>query len=178
MAFYINNETLANQFVTEFELVDKWISCNTVQTCGLNAFGQLGLNNNDTQTTYQIVPKINNVQQVAAGPNYTLIVKATGGVVAYGDNSNGQLGVGSQGSLFISPQISGIGFNIKRVICSNTSSFAITTDNKLLVCGSNTFGQLGVEGDNLTSFTLVDGIQDVQHVACGYAHVVMLTPLY
>lgn len=174
MAFYINNETLADQFITEYELVDKWVSCNTLLTCGLNTFGQLGLSSTDPQAQYRIVPDINNVQQVAAGPNYTLVVKATGSVLAYGDNSNGQLGVGSPAAQFVSPQISGVGFNIKRVTCSNSSSFAVTADNRLLVCGRNNFGQLGVEGDNITSFTLVDGMHDVQQVACGASHTIVL----
>lgn len=174
MAFYINNETLANRFVTEFELVDKWISCNTVMGCGSNTFGQLGLSNNDSQTHYQMVPKINNVQQVAAGLNHTLVLKATGGLFGYGDNSNGQLGAGSPAAQFVTPQAAGIGFNISKIVCGNTSSFAVTTDNKLLACGSNTFGQLGIDGDNITSFTLVDGLQDVHQVACGFAHTIVL----
>ena len=66
-------------------------------SCGWNDYGQLGLNDTTTRTTFtQVNTNINNdVKQIACGYNHTFILKNDGSIWSCGYNFYGQLGLGN-----------------------------------------------------------------------------------
>lgn len=64
---------------------------------------------------------------------------------------------------------------IKQVVAGYLHSVAVREDGRLLVAGSNSYGQLGL-GDTVdrNTWTLVPGITDVKEVACGGYHTILL----
>jgi alpha-tubulin suppressor-like RCC1 family protein len=177
MAFYINDASLSDQFVTEYELIDKWVSCNTVKVCGSNTYGQLGL---DTTTTvfnaiFQDVPNVSNIKQVATGSNFSAILRPDGFLYTCGDNSYGQLGVDSALSQFIKFMPVYTGLNINYIACGATALFAVDTDGNLYACGKNTNNMLGISsGDSFRKMQQVPYASGVVQVACGLSHTVIL----
>lgn len=74
-------------------------------TFGRNPHGQLGLDNNISQVTPQIVPALENMNIIGAacGRHHTLFLTDSGTVYACGDNRSGQCGVGNQQPQILTP---------------------------------------------------------------------------
>lgn len=74
-------------------------------TFGRNPHGQLGLDNNLSQVTPQIVPALENMNIIGAacGRHHTLFLTDSGTVYACGDNRSGQCGVGNQQPQILTP---------------------------------------------------------------------------
>ena len=68
---------------------------DSVWSCGYNYYGQLGIGNTTTYTSFtQVTTNINNdVEQLACGGSYTFILKNDGNVYGCGYNGYGQLGL-------------------------------------------------------------------------------------
>ena len=67
----------------------------TLWGCGANGYGQLGLGNTASITTFtQITTNINDIKQVYCSYNYTFILENDGALWGCGYNGNGQLGLG------------------------------------------------------------------------------------
>lgn len=177
MAFYINDASLSDQFVAEYELIDKWVSCNTLKVCGSNTYGQLGLDSNTTvfDAIFQDVPNVSNIKQVATGLNFSAILRPDGLLYACGDNSYGQLGVDSALSQFIKFMPVYTGLNITYIACGATALFAIDDSGNLYACGKNTNSVLGLSsGDSFRKMQQVPYVTNVVQVACGLSHTVIL----
>jgi len=86
---------------------------------------------------------------VSAGDNSTYAIKADGTLWAWGDNEEGQLGVGSTIKFSTEPLQVGSETNWKAVYGARGSMFAIKTDGTLWTAGSNEKGMSGV-GDGQT----------------------------
>jgi alpha-tubulin suppressor-like RCC1 family protein len=128
---------------------------------GDNASGQLG-NNSTTNvlTNVNIGSSINGYMQsivMAGGSNHSLFYTTTTPSVmkSCGDNSAGELGIGSQtGSLTPVPvTFSGA---VQYLYARGNSSFILTTDGRIYGFGDNSNGQLGDKTTtNLTSPTWI-----------------------
>lgn len=115
--------------------------------------------------TYTTPEKLmDNVTEVASGPDFVLILK--------NDNSLWGLGYDSFGVLGDNSDISGssqvpvkIMDDVKRIKVKDYSCYAIKQDNSLWTWGDNQFGQLGYgkESDNIGTFPqkILDGVADV-----------------
>ena len=129
----------------------------TLWAVGYDGYGQLGLNNGSTITTFKQVTS--NVKQVVCGDNSTIILKNDGSVMGCGYNTKGELGLNhiNTQKTFASPQIPNI--NVKEVFCSNCGQITVLlTDNgEIFTCGINSVGQLGlgVTSDYITIFNKV-----------------------
>ena len=68
----------------------------SVWACGYNEYGQLGLGDTNTRTTFtKVTTNINNdVKQVACSVNHTFIIKNDGTLWSCGNGTLGQLGLG------------------------------------------------------------------------------------
>jgi alpha-tubulin suppressor-like RCC1 family protein len=72
------------------------LSNGTVQGCGENTSGQLGLGESvKTTTTAQPVPGLEHVIEISTGDRNSAARTEAGEVLAFGENTNGQIGVGS-----------------------------------------------------------------------------------
>jgi alpha-tubulin suppressor-like RCC1 family protein len=82
--------------------------------------------------------------KVASGGQHTLAVDSLGNIYATGDNTYGQIGVGSTSATFTNILLSPARIlRCKDVAAGNWHSLALTTDGQLYAWGYNDFGQLG-----------------------------------
>ena len=121
---------------------------NNLYVCGYNYFGQLGVGNTAglAWTKIDIVGITDNVKEVINSDYSSYLITKDNNLYVCGYNYYGQLGLGNTNNTLTWTKItlSGIIDNVKEVIINNNSSYLITKDNNLYVCGSNNYGQLGV----------------------------------
>lgn len=107
---------------------------------------------------------------VAAGHYHTLALKSDGTVWAWGSNSQGQLGDGTQTSRNVPVQVTGL-TNVVLVAAGGAHSFAVKRDGTLWAWGDNSSGQLG---DNSQTRRLtpvqITSLTDVISIAAGGSH--------
>ena len=119
-------------------------SNGTIRTWGRNNFGQIGNGTITAQENNQIAISVasNGWLALASGWKHTLAVKENGTLWAWGRNSLGQLGDGTN-TQRTSPVQIGTGTTWVSVAGGYTSSYAIKSDGTLWSWGENTYGQLG-----------------------------------
>jgi alpha-tubulin suppressor-like RCC1 family protein len=109
--------------------------------------------------------------QVAAGQNFSLALKSTGVLYAWGNNSAGQLGSGGAAS---TPRAVSGGFLFARIAAGAQHSLALTSTGQLYAWGSNNAGQLGIAGTAAVP-TAVGGGYTFAQLAAGSQHSLALT---
>ncbi|WP_068468395.1 PKD-like domain-containing protein [Candidatus Protochlamydia phocaeensis] len=123
-------------------------SDGTVWAWGGNANGQLG---NGTTTDSSVPVQVGggtpltNVSAIEAGGNFSLALKADGTAWAWGDNTFGQLGNGTNINSSIPIQVGGGTplTNVSAIEAGGNFSLALKADGTAWAWGDNTFGQLG-----------------------------------
>lgn len=129
-----------------------------------------------TVSTFEKVPEIKGVKDIACGLQSTYLLYNDGTLYVAGNNLYGQLGLGTNGAsanvnTFIKVDVD----NVKAVFSYNKSAFIIKNDNKCYSTGFNNQGQLGLgDKNNRDLFSLVS-INDVKTIACGSEHTVLMT---
>ena len=118
-------------------------------TWGSNEFGQLGLGNSGTGTEKTSPSKVTmsgvKFTDIAGCGSQFLGLTDTGDIYSWGNNYNGQLGLGNTDSLITSPTkvpVSGVKFI--NVQTGNYHSLALTDSGDIYSWGSNYYGQLGL----------------------------------
>jgi alpha-tubulin suppressor-like RCC1 family protein len=115
----------------------------TLWMWGDNTYGTLGLNDRTNQSSPVQVGTATNWSQVNLSVDrHVLITKTDGTLWAWGDNSNGILGVGDS-TFRSSPTQVGSATNWGMVSTGRRSSGAIKTDGTLWTWGIGTYGVLG-----------------------------------
>jgi alpha-tubulin suppressor-like RCC1 family protein len=152
----------------------------TLWMMGRNDAGQLG----DGTNTYRSSP----VQTIAGGNNWKQVVtapstaassagiKTDGTLWVWGANSYSTLGDGTATPRSSPVQISGGGANWKQVSGARQGGslspffLAIKTDGSLWTWGANTYGQLGITGDNWASVPVQSTIAGTnwKYISAGY----------
>ncbi len=117
--------------------------------------------------------------KVASGGEHTLAVDSLGNLYATGDNTYGQIGVGSSSKTFTNVLLSAARIvRCKDVAAGNFHSLALTTDGQLYAWGYNDFGQLGNGTTTNASFprpvSLPPGVTNWTAIAAGTYHSVAL----
>ncbi|HEX8284916.1 MAG TPA: S8 family serine peptidase [Pyrinomonadaceae bacterium] len=153
-------------------------SDGTVWAWGGNGSGQVG-NGSYTERSPDAsqVVGLTNVKAVAAGPAYSLAVKADGTLWGWGSNYYGNTHTGVLGlpaSSFSTPtpvQIGGI-TGVAAVAAGGTHVVAVKTDGTVWTWGNDQFGQLGDGGTNGAGGTTPRQISlsNVAAVAAGFEH--------
>lgn len=143
----------------------------TVYSWGQNksSAGELGIGSNinfDQYTPIQITG-LSNIVAVAAGYVHSLALDASGNVWAWGDNSLGQLGDGTNTDRYAPVKViegSNATFlnSIVEISCGHYHSMAFSCDNVIWTWGKNYNGTLGIGNASFTelSATEVDSIKN------------------
>lgn len=131
---------------------------STVYACGINGYGQLGDGTNTSRTTPVKIPTLSGIDAIAVGGYHSLFHSSYGGgAYGCGDNSKGQLGLGT------SVLSSNVPANVLLYSYYQYSVVGAGTSHSLLYCGystgiygcgSNSGGQVG-DGSGINQFTPV-----------------------
>ncbi|WAS89456.1 MULTISPECIES: RCC1 domain-containing protein [unclassified Corallococcus] len=144
---------------------------------GQNVFGQLGTGgtsaNQPQPTRVNGLPPI---KSVAAGIAHSLALDMTGNVWVWGQNGNGQAGLGSIGGTLLVPTRVGTLSGIQSISANGNFSLALGTDGRLWAWGQNTSGQIGIglisAAEPIPSEVL--GLPAVRAMAAGVNHALAL----
>ncbi len=129
----------------------------TVWAWGYGSWGQLGDGNTaDKSVPVQVIEDIDpttgkparyfgDVTAIAGGVNHTVALKKDGTVWAWGYNSNGELGDGSNEQRTIPVQVKDIG-NVTAITTKSSHTAALKKDGTVWTWGWNGYGQLGDGG--------------------------------
>ncbi|MEV7004876.1 S8 family serine peptidase [Streptosporangium sp. NPDC051022] len=132
-----------------------------------------GITVTDIEVQSSVVPEYG-AQKVAAGDDHSLMVtwSTSGGEVwAWGDNAQGQLGIGNTASKKVPVKIPGL-TNVNAVAAGTGFSVALKSDGTVWAWGDNSQGQLG-NGTTTDSLVPVQvaGISTATAVSAGAGHV-------
>ena len=124
---------------------------------GNNLSGQLG--DGTSGNSYSGLPKRlgteNDWAFISAGGSASFAIKTNGTLWAWGSNSYGQLGDGSNTDRLVPTQI-GTATDWKKVAAGATHTLALKNDGNIWASGSNSQGELGIGSNiNTNTFTLV-----------------------
>ncbi|AYV82434.1 MAG: chromosome condensation regulator [Hyperionvirus sp.] len=148
----------------------------TLMGCGYNKFGQLGLGDKEARNRFTEIKGIpKNIVEVTCNCYRTIIRLTDGTLMGCGYNNYGQLGLRYDQSADVFLEIKNIPKNILRVICSELHTIIVLTDGRLMACGYNLSGQLGL-GDTRNRYLLekISGIpQNIVEVACSTHHTII-----
>jgi len=117
---------------------------------GKNTYGELGLGDREIRSTPTLIPyfKDNLVLSVFAGCDNSMVLLRNGSIFGFGYNRMGELGVEENRSVYyIIPQKVDFGCNrvkVKKVVLCNLFTLFILRNDRVLACGYNEFGQLGI----------------------------------
>ncbi len=120
-----------------------------VWAAGLNSSSQLGDNTNTAppskkaiQVLQAVGVPLTDVQYAAAGTSHSLAIKTNGTVVAWGLNSNGQLGINSTTTSKMAVVVSGL-TDVIDLVGGGAHSMAMKSDGSIWSFGFNYTGALG-----------------------------------
>jgi len=146
------------------------VAPGTVWSWGSNGFGQLGNGTTSSSpSAAAAVPGLSDVQDVEGGREHVVALTTSGGILVWGSNAYGQLGLGdtanrSQPTPVTVPCTGGV----KSVDAGHYSTFALCNDGTVWGWGYNADGQIG-DGTrtNRRSPVQVQGITDAVSIAAG-----------
>jgi len=142
-----------------------------IRCWGSNSEGQIGVGTMDATapvTQPALVSIVDDPVAIDAGAQHTCVVRVSGQVYCWGQNSAGQLGDGSMSSIPEPVPVSGLG-GAARVATGATFSCATTRDGAVFCWGDDHYGQLGDGHDVVRSLPVTVGVSG-DGVAAGGAH--------
>ncbi|KAI5629860.1 X-linked retinitis pigmentosa GTPase regulator isoform 2, partial [Silurus asotus] len=158
-----------------------YTSCGNLYAAGGNNEGQLGLGDFGERTSFQLVDfftKRGPITTLAAGSNTSAAITQDGKLYVWGDNSEGQIGLGKEEGTS-TPRELNVGSQVTWVSCGYYHSAFVTEDGALFTFGERDSGKLGLSTAQLSDHKApqrVEGIGErVLQVACGGSHTLALT---
>ncbi|KAM6220950.1 E3 ISG15--protein ligase HERC5 [Rhynchocyon petersi] len=117
--------------------------------------------------------------QVACGDYHSLALSKGGELLAWGQNSHGQLGVGGIGHSISTPQtvVHLTGVPVAQISAGEAHSMALSISGNIYSWGRNDLGQLGLGHTDSKDFpSLIEELdKEVEFLTCGGSHTVLLT---
>jgi alpha-tubulin suppressor-like RCC1 family protein len=152
-----------------FAVYDEPCADDCVLAWGRNSNRQLGIADTEYVTPVAKPTLVSGVRAIANGygrNGYAL--RTDGTVVAWGDNSAGQLGNGWTGGGSATP-VPVLGLTgVTAIAASRNAAFALKTDGTVWSWGTNTYGVLGVGGSTPSNVPAqVSGLTDVVGISAG-----------
>ncbi|QRN97743.1 sialidase [Archangium violaceum] len=150
-----------------------------VWTWGRNVNGQIG--NTIASSVNQLSPYqvslARGATAIAAGANHALVLLSDQSMVAWGQNTNGQLGNGTTATAQSTPVVVGLTGAVTAIATGSNFSLAIDSTGAAWGWGQNTNGQLG-DGTTVqrTSPVRVQGLNDALALSSGLFHALALRP--
>ncbi len=144
----------------------------TLWTWGRNRYGELGIGGEvafDKKISSPVqVGSLTNWSGVYGGEYYTVAMKTDGTLWSWGNNSVGQLGLGTNNNSISSPVQVGSLTNWTKVSTGYFHTVSVRTDGTLWTWGANAFGTLGL-GDTVyrSSPVQVGSLTNWSKVICG-----------
>jgi alpha-tubulin suppressor-like RCC1 family protein len=129
-----------------FEYTCAVTSAGAVLCWGQNDLGELG--NNDSSIPYTPTPApvegLSGVTVLSTGATGACAITDAGGAQCWGENSFGQLGIGSDaGPSFVPVPVSGLSSGVQAISTSGKDACAIVSGGALKCWGLNASGELG-----------------------------------
>jgi alpha-tubulin suppressor-like RCC1 family protein len=128
-----------------------WLLANkTVEGCGTNAEGQLGVDN-PTRSAFPIpIPGLSNIVEISAGNRSSAARDAAGHIYMWGSNLSGQIGIGSEAAYISKATLVPLPGAAIQVSCGgdlphNSHTLALLADGQLYGWGADSHGQVGDE---------------------------------
>jgi alpha-tubulin suppressor-like RCC1 family protein len=140
---------------------------------------QNSITNPITTTISTITPTVLENYMVGAGKSHSIFLMITGTVYSCGDNTKGQLGIGSNVSKNIPVYVKINAYmdltNVKSVYAGANHSIFLLNDGTVYVCGDNTYGQLGLGNNiNQTYAIQIPNLINVKNISAGTYHTMFL----
>ena len=113
-----------------------------------------------------------NIAAVAAGDYFSLALKTDGTVWAWGENSRGELGIGSTNSpIYKATQLTALS-GVSAISANNQTGLALKSDGTVWSWGDNSHGQLGsgAVGGLRATPAQVAGLDHITAIVAGYLH--------
>ncbi|WP_395829727.1 MopE-related protein [Archangium violaceum] len=150
----------------------------TVWAWGQNQYGQLGTGSSmpAVVTAPTPVTSLPAVKAIAAGIGHSLALDLDGQVWAWGQNSSGQVGLGSAvGTVLLPTKVVGL-TGIQRIAAGGNYSLALGMDGQVWAWGQNTAGQVGTGTTSVSvpSPVKVTGLPSIRAIAAGLSHALAL----
>lgn len=120
---------------------------NSLYAWGDNQYGQIGIGNNNgiINTPAKIDGITGSIKKIYTGYHSSYAVTDDNSIYTWGQNQNGQLGLGLDNITVNTPaKINGITGNIKEFINNHFAVYVLTDDNSLYLWGDNQNGELGL----------------------------------
>jgi hypothetical protein len=149
------------------------LDSKSVQCWGDNKYGQVGVSGDLPKIPRPtLISGLAGVTQLALGSRHSCALTASGAVWCWGDNSRGQLGIGSGGSQSSPVQLEDIP-EVEAIAAGGMTTCALTSDKKLFCWGDGEFGQTFVSpgaSKTIIKPTEVVGAPAFSKVALGHRH--------
>ncbi|XP_007554462.2 X-linked retinitis pigmentosa GTPase regulator-like isoform X2 [Poecilia formosa] len=152
-----------------------------VFACGGNGEGQLGLGDCEERTAFQRIGFFQAhgpIKMLAAGSNTSAALTEGGKLFMWGENSEGQIGLGKRGQATRPLEVS-VGRPVSWVSCGYYHSALVTADGALFTFGERDSGKLGLRPERLAGHRVPQRVESITEpvlqVACGGSHTVALT---
>ncbi|NMO13892.1 MopE-related protein [Pyxidicoccus fallax] len=145
---------------------------------GQNVVGQLGTGS--SSSTPQPHPsKVNGlppIKAIAAGIAHSVALDVSGDVWVWGQNANGQAGLGSAGGLVLVPTKVAALSGIQAIAANGNYSLALDASGRLWAWGQNTSGQMGTSttSTSVPMPGMVPGLPSLRSMVAGVNHVLAL----
>merc|ERR1712012_394561 len=147
---------------------------------GANNYGQLGLATVSEQenSPVKVVTSLlgEDCRQIVGGGGHTLMLCHDGSVHGTGWNHVGQLGLGHTNPVTQFTKLDPGSYGDQKIVSLAAGwdfSLLLTDHGDVYSCGSNTFGQLGVNCDKtkmVSNFRKLPSLRNISHVSCGLRH--------
>ncbi|KHJ86782.1 regulator of condensation, partial [Oesophagostomum dentatum] len=149
---------------------------------GRNRFGQCGVGHYQPVSEPQLVEgDWGSIRQLSAGQFHSAILSTKGEVWTFGWGVWGQLGMGGRNIRDCNKPtlVKELNEPIKAVSCGRVHTVLLTESGKILVAGSGSYGQLGVEEDIKKQYSFkplpIDPTLKFVRVATSFYHSVAIT---